>query len=284
MQQVNHIINEIKNLSQEDVQLLFNMLGVSQELETKQVVFSNVPVYCPYCEAIKFHKHDKRNNKQRYKCQICSKTFTGTTRTALNSVHQSHYDKFVEFIKCMVNNLSLTRIAEIVGIILKSAFSWRHKVLDVLSRNMTGDTISGTIEMDEAYFKQSFKGNHYKSIGRKPHKHGYTPGFEDKQGLSKDKVCVSTAIDRDKHVVVERLGYGRPSSESITNHYNGKIKHIENSLLIADGEKSYIGFAEEIGIEFKRLAKPKGYSKYNRLPIIINNQGKWKQVSHPKCK
>lgn len=63
---------------------------------------------------IKIHKHDARNNKKRYKCYVCKKTFTNTSNTTIRYLHRLNCDKFQVFIKCMMNNLFFKRIANIL--------------------------------------------------------------------------------------------------------------------------------------------------------------------------
>ena len=121
IQKVENLINLISTLSTKEVEFLKSQLN-SNVNKNNNIEFYT-PNCCTYCGSIKFHKHYKRNNKQRYKCYDCKKTFTSTTSTALNYLHQSHYDKFNKFIECAINNLSLKRTAEICNISVSYAFN-----------------------------------------------------------------------------------------------------------------------------------------------------------------
>ena len=197
IQKVENFINLISTLSTEEVEFLKSQLN-SNVNKNNNIEFST-PNWSTYCGSIKLHKHDKRNNKQRYKCYDCKKVFTSTISSILNYLHQSHYDKFKKFIECSINTLSLKRAAEICNISISCAFNWRHKIINYLTnKQQSNEFISYLIEIDEIYFRNSKKGNFKNRISKKSRKHGYVRHLEDSTGLSKDKVCITTAINRTK--------------------------------------------------------------------------------------
>ena len=94
--------------------------------------------------------------------------------------------------------------------------------------------------MDEIYFRNSKKGNLKNGIGRKSRIHGYVPYLEDSVGLSKDKVCITTAIDRTKNISINFIGFGKPNAENLNNNYKDKIIEPNNSKVITDGDRVYL--------------------------------------------
>lgn len=192
LEKVDDLLKRIKLLSPEEIDFLqyqlFNKNNSAQE--------TVIPNCCEYCGSIKFHKHGKRDGKQRYKCYDCKKTFT--TTNSIKYLHSSHISKFNKFIECTINNLSLRRTAEICGISVSCAFEWRHKLLFLISQQLNNESITGLVEMDEIYFKNSLKGNHKNEINCKSRTDGHVPYLKDRVGLSKDKICITTAIDRTK--------------------------------------------------------------------------------------
>ena len=273
IQKVENLINLISTLSTKEVEFLKSQLN-SNVNKNNNIEFYT-PNCCTYCGSIKFHKHYKRNNKQRYKCYDCKKTFTSTTSTALNYLHQSHYDKFNKFIECAINNLSLKRTAEICNISVSYAFNWTHKIINYLTnKQQSNEFISGLIEMDEIYFRNSKKGNLKNGIGRKSRIHGYVPYLEDSVGLSKDKVCITTAIDRTKNISINFIGFGKPNAENLNNNYKDKIIEPNNSKVITDGDRVYLWFIKQIGCELKMLSKHNSNNhKIRKIPIIENVNG-----------
>ena len=169
IQKVENLINLIFTLSTDEVEFLKFRLNSNVNKNNNIEFFT--PDCCTYCGSIKFHKHDKRNNKQTYKCYDCKKIFTSTTSSTLNYLHKSHYDKFKNFIECAINNLSLKRTAEICNISVSCAFNWTHKIINYLTnKQQSNEFISGLIEIDEIYFRNSKKGNFKDGIGRKSRK------------------------------------------------------------------------------------------------------------------
>ena len=268
IQKVESLINLISTLSTEEVEFLKSQFN-SNVSENNNIEFST-PKCCTYCGSIKFHKHNKRNNKQRYKFYDCKKTFTSTTSSTLNYLHQSHYDKFKKFIECAINNLSLKRTAEICKIFVSWAFNWRHKIIKFLTnKQQSNKFINGLIEMDEFYFRNFKKGNLKNWIGRKSRRQGHVPHLEDSVGLIKDKVCITTAIDRTKNISINFIGFGKPNAENLYNKYKDKIIEPNNSKIITDGDRVYLGFSKQLGCELKMLSKHNfNNHRIRKLPVI----------------
>ncbi len=56
---------------------------------------------CPHCESSHVSKFGKTNEKQRYKCKDCSKTFTDFSKSALSS-SKLPLTKWLQYAKCMI--------------------------------------------------------------------------------------------------------------------------------------------------------------------------------------
>lgn len=95
----------------------------------------------------------------------------------------------------MINGYSIRKCAEIVEISVPTSFYWRHKFLDAIRVYMGTGHVGGVIEVDEAFFRESFKGNHKKSttfiMPREPRKRGVkgsrsSTSEKRKRGISKE--------------------------------------------------------------------------------------------------
>jgi hypothetical protein len=62
------------------------------------------------------------------------------------------------YLFCMEGGLSLRVIAKLLGMNLSTAFSWRHKILSV-AETKTDNILTETIEVDEFWLKENFKGS-----------------------------------------------------------------------------------------------------------------------------
>ncbi len=63
----------------------------------------------------------------------------------------------------MINGYSIRKCAQEVKICIPTSFYWRHKILDAIRAFASIGSIGGVIEVEEAFFRESFKGNHKKS-------------------------------------------------------------------------------------------------------------------------
>lgn len=132
----------------------------------------------------------------------------------------------------MINGYSIRKCAKEVKISIPTSFYWRHKILDAIRAFMGIGNVGGIIEVDEAFFRESFKGNHKKNtaftMSRKAHKRGVKGSFSSK--TEKRKICK----ERMKHTDLERL-------------FNGRIE--DEAILCTDSHKSYIQFTQNLGVE-----------------------------------
>ena len=110
----------------------------------------------------------------------------------------------------MFQGLSLPVIVERMDISLPTAFAWRHKVPAALSR-MPGPRLSGVVEADETYFRLSFKGQRG-DLPRPARKRGRK---SKKRGISKEKVRVLTATDRQRGTCLRSACLGRMSVDDL---------------------------------------------------------------------
>ena len=152
----------------------------------------------------------------------------------------------------MCKKLSLREIAKELGINKNTAFLWRHKILSAFAK-LNMNKISGIIETDERYFRESQKCS--RNLNRKAHKsdksrlnkiqimslYGYTEeeykAQQHKRGLSKDLICILTVTNKTSKVWGKPVGYGKVRPNWIEKNLQPMIEN--NSILVTDGECSY---------------------------------------------
>jgi transposase-like protein len=230
--------------------------------EVKENRFSRGKV-CPHCEHDEVSRNGKYHGKQRYICKSCRKTFTDFT---LSPKHNSKKDvkQWIQYAKCMINGYSIRKCADEVNISVPTSFYWRHKILDAIRAFMGVGSVGGVIEVDEAFFRESFKGNHKKNttfiMPRKSHKRGVKGSFSSKtekrkRGISKEQVCVLCAMDRTGNLVTELICKGRMKHTDLERLFSGRIE--DEAILCTDSHKSYIKFAQNLGIELQQIKRGK---------------------------
>ncbi len=226
---------------------------------------------CPYCQSTKINKNGTAHkNLPQFICRNCKKTYTIRTNTIF------YYSKknialWREYIELFGQGLSLRKIVEKMDnkISLPTAFYWRHKILEVMKHFDNHDKLDGIVEADETYFNESQKGSRNVK-GRKPRKRGFSSEYRQ-AGLSSHKVCVLTALDRQKHSFNKPVGYGKVNKDQVAILQH-RIK--DNSILITDGDKSYKVLKD---VKLKQLKFGKPQSKVYHLNNINNFHSKLKQ-------
>ena len=226
---------------------------------------------CPYCQSTKINKNGTAHkNLPQFICRNCKKTYTIRTNTIFY-YSKKNITLWREYIELFSQGLSLRKIVEKMNnkISLPTAFYWRHKILEVMKHFDNHDKLDGIVEADETYFNESQKGSRNVK-GRKPRKRGYSSEYRQ-AGLSSRKVCVLTALDRQKHSFNKPVGYGKVNKEQV-QILQHRIK--DNSILITDGDKSYKVLKD---VKLKQLKFGKPQSKVYHLSNINNFHSKLKQ-------
>ncbi len=133
--------------------------------------------------------------------------------------------------------------------------------------------LNGTIEADETYFNLSFKGKK-KGMIRKPYLRG---GSIHKRGLSREKVCVACAIDRNKNIMGKSVCLGKVRLNKLSVLLDKNIAFGKFSLLITDGGKSYGKYALKKNINIKQLVGGKSKKKSIHIQNINSHHSTLKK-------
>lgn len=231
--QQKNILNEA--LSDQDSSPIF-----SQVIEES---FSKTPK-CPHCHSEDLHRWGVRNDRHRYRCKICKKTFNAFTNTHLARLQ--HPEKWEQYLEGMTHSQTLRRAAKDCGITLKTSFRWRHRFLHAIEHEQS-DELGDIVELDETFFRESFKGQR-KKLPRPARKRG----GDDKSECR--KISVMVARDRQKHTVDGIMK--NESADELCRHLNGRID-IE-AVVCADASLAHEKLARILGFLFKELVTSSG--------------------------
>ena len=219
--------------------------------------------HCPHCHSNKICKNGFLHGKyQQFKCNDCKKNYSIRTNTIF--CHSKKDIKlWQEYIELFSQGLSLRKIVEEMDgkIKLQTAFYWRHKILKVLS-NINDDNnnkLDGIIEADETFFEESQKGSRNVK-GRQARKRGFSCYTYTK----KNKVCVLTAIDRNKASFTKPVGFGGLEKDDVIILQRHLVK---DSVLITDGNRTYRNLNN---VKLKSLKFGKPLNKVYHLNNINN--------------
>ena len=149
---------------------------------------------CVYCSGKHIVKNGTRKDGvQTYICRDCGKSFSASSNS-ITSRTRKKISIWAKYLKCMIDKKTLNESADECGISLRTAFVWRHKILDAIKEVAEKTYLEGVVEADETFFNVSYKGNHSKSntftMPRKAHKRG---GSVHTKGL-----CSTLCTDHEK--------------------------------------------------------------------------------------
>lgn len=200
--------------------------------------FSATP-RCPSCSSESVYKWGMVSGLQRYRCKDCKRTFNALTGTSM--AHLRKKELWEEYSRALSESLSLTKAAERCGIDRTTAFRWRHRFLSQSDGQMAKCT--GITEIDETYFRESFKGK--KVQHRKARKRGEV----HVRGLSAEQIPVVVARDRSGH-----------TCDAVLRERNAKEVGFRigpnidtNSLLCFEKSRVLIKFAKDAGMAFELI-------------------------------
>lgn len=89
---------------------------------------------CPICGGTHVQRNGRRRNgTQKFICKDCGKTFS-IRKNSIFSGTRKPMSVWHESMDCMAEGLTLDESAERCGISHKTAFTWRHKILDAMSK------------------------------------------------------------------------------------------------------------------------------------------------------
>jgi len=272
MDTIADLILKINRLSKEEQVKVYNHLnGLLDEPSTgehsiykvRKDLHESQPICCPHCGNDQWIRFGNYRGMQRYRCKSCNKVFTALTGTSAHWIHSKK--KWEIYLDCMLQGLTLHQCAKRAGISYKTSFDWRHKMLRSL-KHIGCSKLTGVIEADETFFLSSRQGK--KAWGRKPRKRGGTTEY----GTSK-RLCVLTAIDRNKNLRMQVTGIGNPSSKHIEKTMGSWVLKQKNkrkrSILCTDGNNSYMALIKRKNLLHQRIP---GYDRKWTRPKLYHLQ------------
>lgn len=232
--------NEVTQLIDQIEVCLLNGAVISKG--TREARFQD-GIKCPHCEG-KAIKHGSSAGKQRYLCKVCHKTFGDLTKSVLSGTHLS-LQTWRRYAEHVILGTSLEQIHLSLGISVKTAFYMRHKIFEAIQRADSTQSLSGTIEIDETYFNESFKGRHkYFKLPRSPHTRGMK---SHTRGLNGDLVCVAFGVDSSKNIMSAPIGNGMPTKKKLASFYGSRIE--AGSTVHSDSLRGYGKMLRELSVK-----------------------------------
>jgi len=234
---------QLKDLTEAQRAALREVLGKTQHEKSPAALvdekFASNPV-CPQCRSDSLHKWGIVSGMQRYRCKDCGRSFNALSGTSMARLRKK--ELWLEYSQALADSLSLSKAAERCGIDRTTSFRWRHRFLQAPSQSKA--CCSGITEVDETYFRESFKGK--KLSHRVPRKRGKEASM---RGLSMEQIPVVVARDRAGQTcdAVLRTRTAKEVGLRIGSHISPA------SVLCIEQSRILIKFAKVYGLAFETI-------------------------------
>lgn len=167
---------------------------------------------CPRCGSIGIvRKGHNPDGSQRWQCRDCRRTFS-KTRDTLIGRSKLPVAKWMMYVECFVDCLALRTCASRCEVSLRTAWLMRRRLLKCLERYLpkfvAGAGVS--VQLDETYLRESFKGNHTKGKFVMPRTARHRGASLHKRGLGR-----GADLHHDRR---ERFRYGVRHTERARRH------------------------------------------------------------------
>lgn len=216
---------------------------------------------CLYCQSRNIIKHGHSAGLTRYRCKSCGKTFNALSGTPLARLRKK--ELWLDYLQCLLNSFSIRKSAKKVQVNSKTAFKWRHRLLNS-SHKLEDELFSGIVEADESYFRKSMKGS--KKLDRPPRKRGEPA---PQRGLSRAHVCVLFVCDRNGHEADYITGLGPVNSRWLDRFLT---PHLTNdTLLFTDKASSFRVFSRHRHLAHQTVTSKKGERVNPTFPAVRHN-------------
>lgn len=187
---------------------------------------------CPRCGSIGIvRKGHNPDGSQRWQCRDCRRTFS-KTRDTLIGRSKLPVAKWMMYVECFVDCLALRTCASRCEVSLRTAWLMRRRLLKCLERYLpkfvAGAGVS--VQLDETYLRESFKGNHTKGKFVMPRTARHRGASLHKRGLGREQICIMTGVsDSDTAFAIlsgrgviskqtRNRGVGRPDTARSARH------------------------------------------------------------------
>lgn len=240
---------------------------ISQNREAHNIVWK----VCPKCGAVSDefrsggYTRDKNGGRKKHmlKCPECNHRFV-EDHGQLTYYSHSDSSAWNRLIEDTMNGESLASTAAQINRHTVTVFHMRHKYLSFIEGENESAVLSDVTETDEKYVHESHKGlveaeidHENKTIMIRP-----KPRKAVSPGLSDDKTCIFTAIQRMSRSYIHAENMGKPSSKDAECLYD----HIEEGTYVfTDGCRAYEDVLEKKHCTYKPLKGSAGYDSLNHL-------------------
>jgi len=255
-------------------------------------------LFCPRCGSHEVARNGSVRGVPRFVCRDCTRSFGPNygNVTYESNLSESVWDTYLEGMVC---SDTLKQLSEKCDISIATAHNWRIKVFQTIMKFEESFSLQGTIQADEMYLPASFKGNKgallnlrtrtspkelpdpdYMTYSFRGHPRA-RGGGDTKRGLSKEKICIPTAIDSIGVSIGRPMGRGNVQSSFLEAFFKDHLD--ENIVLVTDKSTSGKSYAKmnkisHVALDSKTEARTGTYN----LQTVNNFHSILGEVAHSR--
>lgn len=222
-------------------------------------------VCCRECESAHVVKRGRTSSgKQRYLCRDCGMSFT-LSEPSVFTKSKLPGEVWQRYIECFVDRLPLRECAQRCGVSLKTSWFMRHRIMEALKRHLPAFEVRKGCgaQLDETFFRESFKGNHTRSAFSLPRRARHSGHESHTRGISREQICVLTGINDSGDIFYEIAGRGRLDSGTAYSLLEGKVS--EGAIVSTDRLQSYVPAMREMGVACHNAYDSDDHGKLSRI-------------------
>lgn len=241
----------IDNVSpSERARLIFELEQLLQEPD-----YEDTPKNCPRCEYAGIVKKGRTKTGQRYLCKGCGRTFGRTTNKVLG-VSKLSLETWKKYLECFIDGVTVRRSATRCGVSIQTAFFMRHRVLELVQKNIKKITVHKgmTAFIDETFFPVNIKGTTPPKGVRAKRRGGDKRRKVKSQ--SKSHVCVVMGVTSTGAIFHQIAGYSSLSGDDARLVLGGIVQ--PGAIVVTDKGTGYIIPLKELGATHHAYDSRKG--------------------------
>ena len=195
------VVEDIKALlSESDPDARLTMIEELKSVLQRELMRTNFDPsgdVCPSCgcdECVRYGK--TRAGTQRWQCKSCGAVRCRMDTGSILANTKLDPEVWMNFAECFVDRLSCDDTAERIGVCHKTAWFMRLRVMQGIFPLLPSFQVKAGMgtEVDELYFRESFKGTRFDRMPAKP-REPRLDGACGKRGISSGQICVMTAFN-----------------------------------------------------------------------------------------
>lgn len=224
----------------------------------KEMTRHNYRPVCHHCGSVHYNKNgfDERG-WPRFLCLDCHRAY-GLQSNSFIRYSRWSYNEWITFIHHTLLESSLAEIQQIffddldIHISQATLLAHRHKLFEAILRHYPMPQLTGVVQVDETFFRESQKGS-WKLINVAPavleSREARTPWNKVKAKLGingPEFSCVVVGIDSIGHIVAVVTGLGRNTAEPFEAYFSEYMDEVE--FLCSDGFPIYDWYCEKYNV------------------------------------